>query len=412
VLNEPIRVLVVGLRCLPETEGGVERHAEALYPRLARLGCEVEVAVRTPFCSKNTPKRWRGITLKRIWAPRTGGLEPLVHTLLATCYAAVRRPDILHIHAVGPALMTPLARWLGLRVVVTHHGPDYDREKWGGFARWILRLGESLGMRFSNERIVISQTIEQLVESKYHARTSLIPNGVRARPTARSTGALAKFGLTPQRYVLQVSRFVPEKRQLDLIDAFAAAGLEGWHLVLVGGCDETDGYCARVAKRAGEVPGVTLTGFRAGRDLHELYSHAGMFVLPSSHEGLPLVLLEALSYGLPVVASAIPAHLEVALEKDHYFPQGDVTALATRLRERANATVSEAESRRLRRWVATTYDWDEIARQTLAVYQHGTRRRPVRALPPRRGRRPAVEAPATAAHVQKQSGNNSPSPLP
>jgi len=384
VLNEPLRVLVVGLRAMPEAEGGIERHAEALYPRLAELGCEVEVAVRTPFCSKETPSRWRGVTLKKIWAPRTGGLEPLVHTLLATIYAAVRRPDILHIHAVGPALMTPLARSLGLRVVVTHHGPDYDREKWGGFARWVLRLGESLGMRFSNERIVISHTIEQLVEDKYHSTTTLIPNGVRPQPMARSTGALAKFGLTPRRYVLQVSRFVPEKRQLDLIDAFAAAGLTDWRLVLVGGCDEANGYGATVAKRAAEVPNVVLTGFRAGRDLHELYSHAGIFVLPSSHEGLPLVLLEALSYGLPVVASAIPANLEVGLEAEHYFAPGDVAALGERLRQHAAAPACEEKTRRLRRWVATKYDWDEIARATLEVYRHGARPRPADTLPPRR----------------------------
>lgn len=386
MLNEPIRVLVVGLRSLPEAEGGVERHAEALYPRLARLGCDVEVAVRTPFCSKDTPARWRGITLKKIWAPRTGGLEPLVHTLLATCYAAVRRPDILHIHAVGPALLTPLARWLGLRVVVTHHGPDYEREKWGGFARWVLRLGESLGMRFSNERIVISHTIERLVAERYRSPTTLIPNGVRPQPVARSTGILGRFRLKPGRYVLQVSRFVPEKRQLDLIDAFAAAALDDWHLVLVGGYDGNEGYGARVVERAAAVPNVVLTGFRSGRDLHELYSHAGTFVLPSSHEGLPLVLLEALSYGLPVVASAIPAHLEVGLGADHYFSPGDVAGLAARLRQHAGAPVAEEEARRLRRWVASKYDWDEIARLTLEVYRHGARRRPARALPPRRRR--------------------------
>jgi glycosyltransferase involved in cell wall biosynthesis len=388
VLRAPIKVMVVGLRSLPEAEGGIERHAEALYPRLARLGCEVEVAVRTPFCSKSTPECWEGVTLRKIWAPRTSGLEPLIHTLLATFYAAVRRPDILHIHAVGPALLTPIARWLGLRVVVTHHGPDYEREKWGGFARWVLRLGESLGMRFSNERIVISHTIEQLVENKYHSPTTLIPNGVKHHSIARSTQALEKFGLTAQRYVLQVSRFVPEKRQLDLINAFEASRLEGWHLVLVGGNTGTAGYGAKVAERAAEVPNVILTGFRSGRELHELYSHAGMFVLPSSHEGLPLVLLEALSYGLPVLASAIPAHLEVELPGDDYFPPGDVECLARKLREHADAPVSEEDVRRIRHWIATKYDWDAIARRTLDVYRHGSRRRPVRErLPRRRGRR-------------------------
>src|SRR6056297_190878 len=134
----PMRILVVGLRSLPNAEGGVERHAEELYPRLVQLGCDVEVAVRSPFHDRNELDHWHGVRLRRLWSPRLGGLEAFVHTLIAVGYAAIRRPDILHIHAVGPALMTPLARLLGLRVIVTHHGPDYDREKWGAFARSVL----------------------------------------------------------------------------------------------------------------------------------------------------------------------------------------------------------------------------------------------------------------------------------
>ena len=169
--------MVLGVRGIPNVSGGVETHAEQLYRRLAALGCHVEVIVRTPFVPKHQ-RSFGPIRLRRIWAPQSAGVETFVHSVLGVFYAGLARPDILHIHAVGPAIVTPIARLLGLRVVVTHHGPDYDRDKWGRFARWVLRTGERMGMRYSHARIVISKVIQTLVESKYARDSTLIPNGV------------------------------------------------------------------------------------------------------------------------------------------------------------------------------------------------------------------------------------------
>ncbi|MFU8815353.1 MAG: glycosyltransferase family 4 protein [Pseudomonadales bacterium] len=374
VAGEQMRILVVGLRGLPGVEGGVERHAEELYPRLVRLGCRVDVAVRAPFHPAGKPSHWNGLLLRRFWSPTTGGLEALVHTLIVIVYAAFSRPDIVHIHAVGPAVATPLARLAGLRVVVTHHGPDYEREKWGWFAKRVLRLGEAVGMRYANGRIAISRTIGRLIESKYRKPADLIPNGVRPQVPRCSTRVLGELGIKPRRYVLQVSRFVPEKRQLDLIAAFASAALPGWHLVLVGSFDPGTDYGKRVLRSAGEADNVILTGFRTGLDLEELYSHAGMFVLPSSHEGLPIAILEALSYGLLTIASDIDANAEVALPSSQYFPLGDIEKLAERLRHGACSPMSDRDSREIRRVIGARYDWDRIAEQTLSVYQSAGKR--------------------------------------
>jgi glycosyltransferase involved in cell wall biosynthesis len=362
-----LHILAVGLRGLPGVEGGIERHAEELYPRLARLGCRVEVAVRSRFHPRGKPTTWNGVEFKRFWAPETGGLEAFVHTLIVALYAAVSRPDIVHVHAVGPALLTPLMRLFGLRVLVTHHGPDYEREKWGRFARLVLRLGEAAGMRWSNGRIVISRTIAAVVAERYGKDTALIPNGVRAQAPVCTRAVLDALGLTPGRYVLQVSRFVPEKRQLDLINAFAAAGLTGWHLVLVGSLDPDDEYGREVTARAAAVPSVVLTGFRTGIELEELYAHAGLFVLPSSHEGLPIAILEALSHGLRVYASGIPANRDVGLPDSSYFTLGDIEQLTQRLRHGVCSPVSKEESREIRNWVRERFDWDRIARQTLSA---------------------------------------------
>ena len=351
---------------MPNVQGGVETHAEHLYKRVAQLGCDVEVLVRTPFVPAQQKTLGR-IRLVRLWSPRRPGFEALVHSLIGVFYAGFSRPDILHIHAVGPSIVTPIARLLGLRVVVTHHGPDYDRDKWGHFARWVLKTGESCGARYSHARIAISRVIVELLRSKYGTSADLIPNGVEAVAPSEDTDHVRRFGLEPGRYFLQVSRVVPEKRQLDLIRAFAKARVPGWKLALVGGLAGDD-YSHEV-ERAARDAGVVLTGFLNGAPLQQMYSHAGAFVLPSSHEGLPIAMLEALSYGLPVLASDIPANLEVGLEPASYFHMGNVDDLAAGL-ERAMQMPKDSAARATRReWVARTYDWDKVAEQTMSIYR-------------------------------------------
>ncbi|UHD17111.1 glycosyltransferase family 4 protein [Thiocapsa bogorovii] len=361
-------VVWLGFRGFPGVMGGVETHAEQICPRLAELGCTVEVIGRAgylPTQNVGVP----GVRMTRLWAPRSKNLEAFVHTFLGVLYAGIRRPEILHIQAIGPAIMTPLARLLGLRVVVTHHGPDYDRQKWGRLAKWVIKRGESWGMRFANERIVISETIQAHVRHAYGLDSVRIPNGVTLPVIPAEEDALAGFGLTAGRYVLLVSRLVPEKRHDDLIGAFAKAGLPGWKLVIVGCADHPDQYSARVEALAEATPGVVMAGFQTGDVLRQLFAHAGVFVLPSSHEGLPIALLEALSFGLPVLASDIPANLEIGLPAEHYFPLGDVVILAERLRELADAGRDPAYSDRVRGWVSDRYSWELVSQLTLDVYR-------------------------------------------
>lgn len=369
-MSKPLRVAWLGLRGFPDVQGGVETHAQNLCPLLGAAGCEVHVISRSSYHQAFAGNEWNGVRFHPVWAPRSKGLEAIVHTFLGVLFAGfVLRPDVLHIHAIGPALMVPLARLFGLRVVVTHHGPDYARQKWGRFARHMLQCGERVGMRWSNERIVISQIIRELVRNKYGQESTLIPNGVVVPGMPSQSSVPLSFGLEPGRYVLLVSRLVAEKRHLDLIAAFKEAALSGWRLAIVGASDHPDNYAQEVLDRSASVPGVVCTGLQTGEALAELYAHAGIFVLPSSHEGLPIVLLEALSYGLPVVASNIAPNLEVGLPAEHYFPLGDVPALAARLNEFA-ALGLPAHERKLRRaWVSERFDWKDIAVRTRGVYQ-------------------------------------------
>jgi glycosyltransferase involved in cell wall biosynthesis len=368
--GEGVTVIALGLRGMPNVPGGIEVHASELYPRLQALGAHVIVLGRTPYRPAGAPVQWHGVTVRWIASPELQGVEAVVHTFLGVLYAAVRRPDILHIHAVGPCLMVPLAKLLALNVVVTHHGEDYLREKWNGFARAVLRLGERLGMSFADELIVISSGLLELARHKYGREATLIPNGVSEPKGLTTRVLLEKHSLTPQRYIIQVSRLVPEKRQLDLIKAFKAAGLPGWKLLLVGGAQGSQRYADLVRQQIAGDDSIVSTGFLPPPEVQELLMHAGIFALPSSHEGLPISLLEAMKMGTPVVASDIPANREMCLDEASYFRVGDTQALARRLHELAAITAEERAliGKRLIESCAR-YDWDVIAKSTLEVME-------------------------------------------
>ena len=191
------RIAVIGLRGIPEVQGGVERHCQHLYPRLVRTGYRVTIIGQKPYISKS-PYHFEGVEIVPIWSPRKKSLESIVHTFLALIWIWRHKMnlDLIHIHAIGPALLTPLARLTGLKVVVTNHGPDYDRQKWGRFAKWVLRAGEMLGARFAHRMIAVSRTIRALMHEKHGADATYIPNGV-ILPNKIPSGPLLKtFGLT------------------------------------------------------------------------------------------------------------------------------------------------------------------------------------------------------------------------
>jgi glycosyltransferase involved in cell wall biosynthesis len=367
--------MAVGLRGIPNVQGGIETHAAELYPRLVKLGAQVTVIGRRPFSPPDAPSSWRGVSLNWLWSPRRPGLEAAIHTVLGVLCATFRRPDILHVHGIGPAIALPLARLTRLRVVFTHHGQDYRREKWGAGARWILRQGERWGLQLSHARIAISASLRDRLRSDFGCDVSYIPNGMAEVARAREGPLLSRYGLTPQRYIVQVSRLVPEKRQLDLIAAFTAAKLEGWKLVFVGGAQGAEPY-AELVRRSGNVnSGIVVTGALPSAAVYQLLSHAGLFVLPSSHEGLPIALLEAVRLQIPSLASDIPGNREIGLSPSAYFPVGDTVALADKLMSLASSASQRQQAVQEYPGICARYNWDDIAATTLAVMEQASRKR-------------------------------------
>lgn len=362
-------IYIFGFRGFPDIQGGIETHVENLAPKLVRLGHRVTACVRSPYVDAQRAGEWKGVRFLRLWTVRNTYLEALLHSLICALVAGFRRPKIVHIQGIGPALVTPVLRMFGLRVIVTHHGEDYNREKWGWAARNVLRLGEALGMRFAHKRIAISRSIATLIATKYGKSCEVIPNGVVFADIPTQQDKIAELSLQPGRYVLTVGRLVPEKRQLDLLRAFRDAGLKGWKLAIVGRIDHRNKYADLLASEAAVTENVVMAGFQSGEALRQLYAHAGLFVLPSSHEGLPIVLLEAISYGVPVLVSDIPSNLEVVADPAHIFPMGDVTELGARISALACVKLGATEREAARRDCARRYDWNEIAERTSAVYQ-------------------------------------------
>ena len=365
-----MRIFVIGTRGIPDIPGGVEKHCQELYPRIAALGHDVILCTRTCYVEKRTDA-YEGVHLLHVFAPRKKSLEAISHTFLALIKAIRYQPDIVHIHAIGPSFFAPMAWIMGFKVVMTHHGPDYDRQKWGRIAKRVLQAGEFLGGRFAHEVIVISRIIEKSVQKRCGRPSNLIYNGVPIPQKSRRSNHLDRIGVPSGNYILAVSRFVPEKGLHDLIRAFR--GVESdVKLVIAGDADHETPYSMDLKKSAKADKRIVLTGYVTGEYLNQLYSHALLFVLPSYHEGLPIVLLEAMSYGLPPIVSDIPANLEVELASRHYFCCGDVEALKKRLAWFIDHPLNDFEIDALRRNVEKKYNWSDIAQRTIAVYQKAT----------------------------------------
>jgi len=362
-----MKIAVLGTRGFPGVQGGVEAHCENLYPRLVKKGCEVIVFSRKPYVDAKIDTYER-VKLIPLPCPKDKFLEAILHTFIGIFYSKKIKPDILHIHAIGPSLFIPLARFLGLKVVMTNHGPDYERKKWGGFAKIVLKLGEFLGSKFANEIICISEHIAESIRRRHKRETTIIPNGVVMPQILKTEDTIRKYGLTKEKYILSVGRLVPEKGFHDLIDAFNKVQLDGWKLVIIGRADHEDRYSLDLKEKATRNKNIILTGFLRGSSLQELFSHAGLFVLPSYYEGLPIVLLEAMSYGLSCIVSDIPANRNLALPQERFFKPTDVEALVAKIKEFSVKQLDKEEKIRQINVVAEKYDWNKITDKTFEVY--------------------------------------------
>lgn len=364
-----MKIAVLGTRGFPNVQGGVESHCENLYPYIAaQKECEVVVFARKPYIHLKTPHTYNGIKIIPIDCPKNKFLEAFVHTFKGLIEAKKIKADIVHIHAVGPALLIPLAKLMGLKVVMTNHGPDYKRKKWGLLAKIILQTGEFFGSKFSDRIITIADHIGRDLKKKYNVKATIIPNGVPIKEQLTTDETLKLFDLEKNKYILCVGRFVPEKGLHDLINAFNELNLPDIKLAIVGNADHPTDYSNNLVRLAQQNKQIILTGFLGGKQLQEIYSQARIFVLPSYYEGLPIVLLEAMSYGLSCLISNIDAHKNIKLDQNRFFTPGDIQGIKEKLTNFLNNPLSEKEKIAQIDLIRKDYNWETIAKNTFSVY--------------------------------------------
>jgi len=359
-----VKIAMIGQKGLPATYGGIEKHVEEIARRLVQRGHDVTVYCRLYYTPSGAT--CHGVRLMRRPSLHTKHFDTASHVAWCTLESIFRRHEIVHFHALGPSLFAGLPRLAGARTAVTVHGLDWQRQKWGRLAAWVLRQCEHPAARFPNRTIVVSKTLREYFQQHHHCDATFIPNGTHL-PQPRPAKKILELGLTPGKYILFVGRLVPEKGVHFLCEAFSRISTD-MKLALVGGHSFSEDY-VRLLKGY-ESDRIRLLDYVFGESLEELWSNAYLVAQPSTMEGLSIALLEALSYGRCVLISNIPENLEVAEECSVSFRSQDVDDLTAKLealiRDPARVHSFEAKARA---HIAEHYSWDRVAAATEAVYR-------------------------------------------
>ena len=374
--KEKLNIAMFGQKRIPSREGGVEIVVEELCSRMVAQGHNVTCYDRgghhvsgSEYDSKRL-KEYKGIKLKTVPTIEKKGLAAVSSSFFAALCCAFGKYDVVHIHAEGPAFFTWLPKLFSKKVIVTIHGLDWQREKWkSGFGAKFIHHGEKNAVKYADEIIVLSKGVQDYFEKIYGRKTVFIPNGVSNHIERKPQIIKNKFGLDKDEYILFLGRLVPEKGIKYLIEAFKQVDTEK-KLVIAGGSSDTSEFENEMKELAKEDKRIIFTGFVQGQELEELYSNAYVYALPSDLEGMPLSLLEAMSYGNCCLVSDIPECAEVVEDKALIFKKADVKDLQSKLQDACDHSEKvDAHKKQAADFICSKYNWDEIVQATLKLYR-------------------------------------------
>lgn len=367
-----IKISVTGVRGVPATWGGVEHHCENLYSRLAEKGFAVTVYARSYYAPKGITT-YKGLTVKPLPTLNSKYTDALLHTFFAVVHILIKNPDIIHFHGIGPCFFSWLPRLFRprMKVFFTCHGLDWQRKKWPGWASKLIYLGELCAIYFAHHRIVVSQELRRYFASQHGVETFYIPNGIKPLPPREPDLIKKQWGLDNRRYFLCVGRLVPEKRMEDVIKAWLLKP-RNCRLVIVGDNAAAGQYMNELIKLSAKTPDIIFTGYQFGAALEELLSNARAFVTASELEGLPITLLEALSFGIICVTSTIGPHLELTDSLPGLsFPVGDIEAISDCLDRVENMTDLEFDDFKQQAiaMISRQFSWDTVCDEHERLYR-------------------------------------------
>lgn len=373
--RENLRIAMLGHKRIPSREGGIEIVVEELATRMAQKSHSVTCYNRKGHNVAGSEfdgtklKTYKGVTLQEVFTIDKRGLAAMTASVSASLRAALGNYDVVHIHAEGPAFMCWLPKLFGKKVIVTIHGLDHQRAKWGKFASWYIRSGEKNAVRFADEIIVLSKGVQDYFQNTYGRTTRFIPNGVNKAKLRKACQITEKWGLTKESYILYLGRIVPEKGERYLIEAFKQTKTDK-KLVIAGGSSDTQAFMDELKSLAKDDDRIIFTGFVQGEILEELYSNPYIYTLPSDLEGMPLSLLEAMSYGNCCLTSDIPECAEVVEDKALLFRKSDVSDLKAKLQNACDhPEMVESYKAQAEEFIRRKYNWDDVVEKTLKLYQ-------------------------------------------
>ncbi|MBW4616216.1 MAG: glycosyltransferase family 4 protein [Desmonostoc vinosum HA7617-LM4] len=369
-----MKIAVIGAKGLPPKQGGIEHYCAEVYPRMVAQGHCVDLFARSSY----TDYSWFdyydfwGVRVVCLPSGNWRGIDAFIASAMGAIASCTQQYDIVHFHALGPSLFTCLPRIsTSAKVVVTCQGLDWQRAKWGNLSSRLILMGEKAAVRFAHGLIVVSKDLKNYFLQTYGRETVYIPNAPASYAGSDPEFSYGKaIGLTKGRYILFLGRLVPEKRPDLLIEAFLKLKPTGWKLVLAGGVSDTQSYSAKLLETVASNRDVVFAGELKRNRLWEIVRGAGLFVLPSDLEGLPLAMLEAMREGIPVLASDIAPHEQlISGKRGMLFEAGNVDSCVHSLDWAINhptelATMAE----NAQRYVQHHYSWDQITSETLKLY--------------------------------------------
>lgn len=374
-MKDKLNIAMLGHKRIPSREGGIEIVVEELSTRMVKEGHSVTCYNRSGHhvsgkeFDGGSLEEYRGVKLKSVFTINRKGLAAMTSSFFAAICTAFGKYDVVHFHAEGPCAMLWLPKLFGKRCIATIHGIDWQRAKWGGFASKYIKFGEKVAAKYADEIIVLSEGVQKYFADTYKRKTVFIPNGVN-RPIIRRPQLIKeKYGLDKDEYILFLGRLVPEKGITYLIEAFKGVTTDK-KLVIAGGSSDTYTFMQELKQLAEGDNRIIFTGFVQGQMLEELYSNAYVYTLPSDLEGMPLSLLEAMSYGNCCLTSDIAECAEVVEDKAILFKKSDIDDLKEKLQYACdNPDAVKKLKDEAADFICGKYNWDDVVEQTLKLYQ-------------------------------------------
>lgn len=370
-----MKIAMIGHKRVPSREGGVEIVVEEISKRLIKKGYKVDIYNRMGknvqdknVAPKDTKiKEYCGAKIITIPTINKKGIDALIYSFFATIASLFKKYDVVHYHAEGSCVMLPIQHLFKRRIVVTIHGLDWKRSKWGGLANKYIKLGEKMAVKYADEIIVLSKNVQDYFKNEYNRDVKFIPNGVNEPIIKDDKIIKEKWNIKKDEYILFLARIVPEKGLHYLIEAFKQIKTSK-KLVIAGGASHTNDYLEKIKKMVEDDERILMTGFVQGEELEELFSNCYLYCLPSDIEGMPLSLLEAMSYGRKCLISNIPENTTVCEKYAITFEKGNVSNLKEKLEECLNENINY-NPKEISEFILDKYNWDNVVDKTIKLYK-------------------------------------------